>query len=52
MKELRCKNCNKLLVRYREFVAIELKCSRCQVKNTTFYRKETEKKYHPPINLF
>lgn len=34
MKEFRCKNCRKLLGKYRECSELEIKCPRCGLTNS------------------
>lgn len=43
MKELRCKNCNKLLCRAGEKTIIEIKCPRCGVMNGNKINLNTER---------
>lgn len=33
MRDFRCKNCNKLLAKYRKCEELEIKCPRCSTKN-------------------
>lgn len=44
MKDFRCKNCQKLLGKYRECEELEIKCPRCGTTNSL--KKKEEKKFN------